>query len=648
MVIKINYKEYLEERRSYMNFCSYYQNNKKTIKPFVFIKSHENALQKIIEEVVRYLYEEILGQEAPFQVHVFLQRMGKHSVMGFDAQLSDKDHLYLVFQGEKVIEFLNNRKTKENDFKYCLLHEMIHSTDQIVIKETLNAIRNIRKFNNLFDGKYDKLEYPLMFLCDLRTEGVATLCASFFSKWPSEFGNYDAVTSILGVHSYFHFEETFEKVMSLRNTLYGNRDYVELQSLAYGPLSKNLLLDALVNSGRITSDTRYRCQKNCLGKEEMLELYRACLSLSLPQYIAGILAVDGTGKSIIPLQTILNLCAGFQQRKDPNRISLFTLLLETTRPSTSDFIDILDEIVGYHTLDEALEVKIKALHETPVNDGMTEMVDRLWDFYLHYKDGYYHLYAFAAKRVLDYVFCQDGLIHSHLIGFYHVDDIMLMKKIWDLIQNEVFTPYLRFELNDTGTGLAVTGFNRWWCDDENYRLVKELVHDILYVPESHEIEGKVYPVVEIADDARLGDHLTRAIYIPKTVVRIGENAIKNANSRYDNDGVQSIVVDPRNPIYDSRQGCNAIIETATNRMLYGCTTTFIPYSVASIAGSALKGVKGKPDDDERMFPDYYLVIPDSVTKSDEDAFNLCDADRFYISDPLLIKHNNHRIKIVKL
>jgi hypothetical protein len=30
MVIKINYKEYLEKKRSYMNFCSYNQKKQKT------------------------------------------------------------------------------------------------------------------------------------------------------------------------------------------------------------------------------------------------------------------------------------------------------------------------------------------------------------------------------------------------------------------------------------------------------------------------------------------------------------------------------------------------------------------------------------------------------------------------------------------
>ena len=51
----------------------------------------------------------------------------------------------------------------------------------------------------------------------------------------------------------------------------------------------------------------------------------------------------------------------------------------------------------------------------------------------------------------------------------------------------------------------------------------------------------------------------------------------------------TITVDKRNPIYDSREDCNAIIETATNILVAGCKTTIIPKTVKEIGDKAFSG-----------------------------------------------------------
>ena len=57
-------------------------------------------------------------------------------------------------------------------------------------------------------------------------------------------------------------------------------------------------------------------------------------------------------------------------------------------------------------------------------------------------------------------------------------------------------------------------------------------------------------------------------------------------------GLTSIVVDEGNSVYDSRNNCNAIIETATNTLHSGCQTTVIPNSVTSIGENAFDGCSG--------------------------------------------------------
>ena len=67
-----------------------------------------------------------------------------------------------------------------------------------------------------------------------------------------------------------------------------------------------------------------------------------------------------------------------------------------------------------------------------------------------------------------------------------------------------------------------------------------------------------------------------SIKIPKSVTKIEHPILTGCNS------ATSIVVEEGNPNYDSRDNCNAIIETATNALLIGCQNTIIPNSVSHI------------------------------------------------------------------
>ena len=78
-------------------------------------------------------------------------------------------------------------------------------------------------------------------------------------------------------------------------------------------------------------------------------------------------------------------------------------------------------------------------------------------------------------------------------------------------------------------------------------------------------------------------------------------------------GLTSINVDNNNPNYDSRNNCNAIIETATNIMLKGCQNTIVPESVTRISHMA--------------FSDCYdmtsFTIPENVTSIGQYTFSSC-------------------------
>ena len=77
-----------------------------------------------------------------------------------------------------------------------------------------------------------------------------------------------------------------------------------------------------------------------------------------------------------------------------------------------------------------------------------------------------------------------------------------------------------------------------------------------------------------------------SVTIPNSVSYIGEAAFGGCS------GLTSVTVDKNNGTYDSRDNCNAIIETSTNKLIVGCKNTTIPNSVTSIGDRAFEGCSG--------------------------------------------------------
>ena len=77
---------------------------------------------------------------------------------------------------------------------------------------------------------------------------------------------------------------------------------------------------------------------------------------------------------------------------------------------------------------------------------------------------------------------------------------------------------------------------------------------------------------------------------------------------------EQINVSSGNVYYDSRNNCNAIINSSTNELVLGCKNTVIPNSVTSIGEEAFFGCSGLTS----------LELPNSVTSIGFRAFNYCD------------------------
>lgn len=122
------------------------------------------------------------------------------------------------------------------------------------------------------------------------------------------------------------------------------------------------------------------------------------------------------------------------------------------------------------------------------------------------------------------------------------------------------------------------------------------------------IENIVLPngLKTIGDQAFLGGSLC-SLKIPASVTAIGESAFAGNK-------ISSIAVESGNKVYDSRNNCNAIIETETCTLTLGCSGTTIPTSVTVIGNYAFYGCQGMTS----------LTIPNSVTRIGIAAFSWCD------------------------
>ena len=180
------------------------------------------------------------------------------------------------------------------------------------------------------------------------------------------------------------------------------------------------------------------------------------------------------------------------------------------------------------------------------------------------------------------------------------------------------------------TTVEVTYQIYWSCD--NYKNLKDVVipekvtHDnITYLvtsigeytfslpcdPSSSQISSITIPnsVTSIGEQAFSGCSSLTSITIPKSVTSIYYAPFNHCPQ------LISIIVEEGNTTYDSRNNCNAIIETATNTLIAGCQKTIIPNSVTSIGERAFDGCSSLTS----------ITIPNSVTSIGNSAFYVCSS-----------------------
>ena len=100
-----------------------------------------------------------------------------------------------------------------------------------------------------------------------------------------------------------------------------------------------------------------------------------------------------------------------------------------------------------------------------------------------------------------------------------------------------------------------------------------------------------------------------SLTIPGSVTSLGVQCFDGCSS------LERMVVDAANPVYDSREDCNAIIHTSTNELVAGCKNSQIPNSVTTLGEWCFSGCWSLTS----------LTIPNSVTTLEQGCFFDCSS-----------------------
>ena len=162
---------------------------------------------------------------------------------------------------------------------------------------------------------------------------------------------------------------------------------------------------------------------------------------------------------------------------------------------------------------------------------------------------------------------------------------------------------LSFDFDEESLTATVTGISEEYAES-----LTELV-----IPSMTVYDGQVYTVTAIEEMAFMDRTNIVSVSIPSTVTSIGEWAFGGCF------GIEEFKVDEGNPVYDSRNDCNALIETETNTLVSAFATTVIPEGITTIGDDAYQNVEYLSS----------ISIPASVNTIGAYAFFLTNLDDVY-------------------
>lgn len=316
--------------------------------------------------------------------------------------------------------------------------------------------------------------------------------------------------------------------------------------------------------------------------------------------------------------------------------------------------------------------------------------DDIWHdlLYDHLKNGYPVLYCGGYPK--SHAFILDGIdadgLYSvnwgwsgHFDGYFMLDNLIPDPSlIFDNYSNNQVAAFCFYPSEATGIDVPIRGIkNIFYLLINDSSTATVIANPYSYyqksitIPETIEENGRKYVVSSIANHAFKYCNRLKAVSLPSTLISIGDYAFNSCtglkelvipegvetigNYAFQGcsgltsmtipaslknlgqmafwlcDNITSLNVAQGNPYFDSRDSCNSIIETATNKLVQGCANSTIPKGITTIGDCAFYSIKSLST----------INIPEGVD-------SICDLAFFYciglpeITLPSSIRYLGHQ------
>ena len=267
-----------------------------------------------------------------------------------------------------------------------------------------------------------------------------------------------------------------------------------------------------------------------------------------------------------------------------------TITLRFNRPSSKSDVFHFDDI------------SLKVMKDAPIEFADAKVKEICVNFWDTNRDGELSLYeAAVVTEIYDYMFTWKTDITSfdelqYFVGLEKVHGFFGCSNLTSIVlPNSVKTIESEAFSGCTSLKSVVIPNSVEYINSEAFKDCSSLTS--IELPNS---------LLELYNSPFGGCSSLTSLTIPKSVKRINSNPAAGCSS------LMSLTVEEGNKHYDSRENCNAIIETYSNTLVGGCKNTIIPNSVTNIGAGAFSG-SGLTA----------ITIPNSVTCIGEGAFGGC-------------------------